>query len=63
MKDHEVARVLEGLAWIEYNSNLYEYIGEDKGRHLFSDVNDGYPIWVSDKALRQSSEFFYTEKF
>lgn len=62
MKDHEVELVLEGAALIEYFSDWYEYIGEDEatGKHIFSDINDGYPIYVSDKALRQSSEFYFT---
>lgn len=65
MKDHEVEKVLAGAALIEHQSNWYEYIGDDKetGKHIFSDINDGYPIYVSDKALRQSSEFYYTERF
>ena len=62
MKDHEIELVLDGTALIEYCSNWYEYIGEDEatGKHIFSDINDGYPIYVSDKALRQSTEFFFT---
>ena len=62
MSGNEVEMVLEGIALIEYCSNWYEYIGEDEatGKHIFSDINDGYPIYVSDKALRQSSEFYFT---
>lgn len=63
MKEKQVTLVLDGEAWIEYLGNLYEYIGEKDGKHLFSDVNDGYPLLVSDKALRQSTEFYYTEKY
>ena len=63
MTDKEVTQVLDGEAWIEYNGNLYEYIGEQDGKHLFSDVNNGYPLPVSDKALRHSTEIYYTEKF
>ena len=63
MKGNEIARVLGGDAWIEYSGNLYEYIGEQDGKHLFSDVNDGYPLPVSDKALWHSSEFYFTEKY
>ena len=63
MKDEQVMRILDGDAWIEYCSNWYEYIGEQDGKHLFSDVNDGYPLLVSDKALRNSTEFFFTERF
>lgn len=64
MKEHEVERVLAGIALIEYLSSWYEYIGDDKttGKHIFSDMRDGSPIYVSDKALRQSSEFYYTER-
>ena len=63
MKDEQVMRILDGDAWIEYCSNWYEYIGEQDGKHLFSNVNDGYPLLVSDKALRNSTEFFFTERF
>ena len=63
MKEKQVTLVLDGEALIEYLGNLYEYIGEKDGKHLFSDVNDGYPLLVSDKALRQSTEFYYTEKY
>ena len=65
MKTWEVERVLEGIALIEYLSDWYEYIGDDEktGKHIFSDINDGSPIYVSDKALRQSTEFYYTERF
>ena len=63
MTDKEIAKVLDCEAWIEYSGNLYEYIGDQDGKHLFSDINDGYPLPVSDKALRYSTEFYYTEKF
>ena len=63
MKEKEITKVLDGEAWIEYSGNLYEYIGEQDGKHLFSDVNDGYPLFVSDKALRKSTEFYFTEKY
>lgn len=63
MKNDEVTLVLDGDAWVEHGGNLYEYIGEQDGKHLFSDVNDGYPIMVSDRALRNSTEFYFTEKF
>ena len=63
MSDKEVTRVLDGDAWIEYFGHLYEFIGDQDGRHLFSDVNDGYPLFVSDKALRKSTEFYFTEKY
>jgi len=64
MKCVEIEKILNGTGWLEYCSNWYEYIGEsDDGRHVFSDVNDGHAILVSDKALRNSSEFFFTEVF
>ena len=63
MKEKEITKVLDGDAWIEYSGHLYEYIGEQDGKHLFSDVNDGNPLPVSDKALRRSTEFYFTEKF
>lgn len=63
MKDLEAEKVLDGEAWIEYCSNWYEYIGEsDDGKHIFSDVNDGHAIYVSDRALRKSTEIWFTEK-
>ena len=63
MKVDQVVRVLDGDAWIEYSGNLYEYICEQDGRHLFSDVNDAYPVLISDKALRYSTEIYFTEKY
>ncbi len=63
MSEKEMALLLDGEAWIEYDGNLYEYIGEQDGKHLFSDINDGYPLPVSDKALRGSTEFYFTYKF
>ena len=63
MKSNEITRVLDGDAWIEYSGNLYEYIGNQDGQHLFSDVNDGFPLLVSDRALRKSPEFYFTEKY
>ena len=63
MKDKEITKVLDGEAWIEYSGHLYEYIGEQDGKHLFFVFFDGYPLPVSDKALRRSTEFYFTEKF
>lgn len=64
MKRAEIEKILNGMAWIEYCSNWYEYIGEsDDGCHIFSDINDGYTILVSGNALRGSTEFFFTERF
>lgn len=63
MTGKEIRKVLDGEAWIEYDSNWYEYIGETfDGDHIFADVVSGNEINVSDKALRQSTEFFFTEK-
>ena len=65
MKSKEIVRVLDGDAWIEYLGNLYEFIGDQDGKHIFQDINDQMcdPLYVSDKALRQSTEFYFTEKF
>ena len=63
MNEKQITRVLDGDAWIEYSGHLYEFIGDQDGRHLFSDVNDGDPLFVSDRALRRSSEFYFTEKY
>jgi hypothetical protein len=63
MTNKQITLLLDGEAWMEYSGNLYEYIGEQDGKHLFSDINDGYPLPVSDMALRKSTEFFYTEKY
>lgn len=64
MKDHEIIRLLDGEAWMEYLGNLYEYIGDQDGKHLFQNINDLLDsITVSDKTLRKSTEFYFTEKF
>lgn len=63
MNCKEIEKVLDGEAWIEYCGNLFEYIGEQDGKHLFSNVNDGWPLLVSSKALRNSTEIYFTEKF
>lgn len=62
MTEKEIIRLFDGDAWIEYGSHWYEYIEEKDGKHIFSDVNDGYAIYLSDKALRQSTEIYFTEK-
>ena len=64
MKDHEIIRLLDGEAWLEYLGNLYEYIDDQDGKHYFHNINDltDY-IFVSDKALRHSTEFYFTEKY
>lgn len=64
MTDKEVTIILDGAALIEYCSNWYEYIGDDPrtGKHVFSDINDGSTLYVSDKTLRRSTEFYYTER-
>ena len=61
----------ETLSWQGHELFIKETPGHSKGsicilldgRHLFSDVNDGYPLPVSDRALRRSSEFYFTEKY
>ena len=64
MKDHEIIRLLDGEGWMEYLGNLYEYIGDQDGKHLFQNINDLLDsLTVSDKALRHSTEFYFTEKF
>ena len=63
MTNDEITLVLDGEAWIEYSGHLYEYIGDQDGKHLFSDVNDGDPLPVSDNALRHSPEFYFTYKY
>ena len=64
MKENEIIRLLEGEAWVEYIGNLYEYVGDQDGKHLFQNINDlTDSIMVSDKALRHSTEFYFTEKF
>lgn len=64
MKDHEITKLLDGEAWMEYLGNLYEYIDEVDGKHYFQNISDlqNY-IFVSDKALHHSTEFYFTEKF
>ena len=63
MKENELTKVLDGEAWVEYMGHLYECIGFQDGKYLFSDVNDGEPLLVSEKALRKSTEFYFTEKY
>ena len=64
MKENEIIRLLDGEAWVEYLGNLYEYIGDQGGKYMFQNINDLLDsITVSDKALRHSTEFYFTEKF
>lgn len=63
MTNDEITLILDGEAWIEYSGHLYEYIGEQFGKHLFSDVNDGDPLTVSDAALHHSTEIYFTYKY
>ena len=64
MKENEIIKLLDGEAWVEYQGNLYEYVGDHDGKHLFQNINDlTDSITVSDKALRHSTEFYFTEKF
>ena len=63
MNCEQIELILDGCALIEYCGNLYEYIGDQDGKHVFSDINDGEPIFVSDKALRNSSEFDFTFRY
>lgn len=64
MNNNQIEKVLAGKAWIEETGNLYEYIGTDKetGKYIFSDVNDGYAILLTDKEL-QSNKIDFVEKF
>lgn len=60
----ELKQFKDGEAWVEYGSDLYEWIGTDeKGCNILSDVNDGYAIYASDKALLNSTEFYFTLKY
>lgn len=63
MKENQIIRLLDGDAWMEYCGHLYEYIGRSAGRNVFSDVNDGEPLFITDYALRNSTEFYFTEKY
>ena len=63
MNCKEMTKVLDGEAWIEYCGNLFEYIGDQDGKHLFSNVNDGDPLLISASALRKSTEIYFTEKY
>ena len=63
MTGREIEEILDGCALIEYCGNLYEYIGDQDGKHVFSDMRDGEPIFISDKALRQSTEFYFTYRY
>lgn len=57
----QVERILHGAAMLEYNSNWYWYIGESSEGHIFFCYENGDKIYVKDAALRNSSEFFYSE--
>lgn len=60
----ELVLLKDGEAWVEYYSDLYEWIGTDeRGRNILSDVNDGYAIYVSDKALLSNSDFYFSLKY
>ena len=64
MKDHEITRLLDGEAWMEYLGNLYECIGYQDGKYMFQNISDLLDfITVSDKALHHSTEFYFTEKY
>ena len=64
MKENEIIRLLEGEAWVEYIGNLYEYVGDQYGKHLFQNINDlTDSLMVSNAALRRSTEFYFTEKY
>lgn len=65
MTNKEVAKVLDGEAWIEYEGNLYEHTGQRGEKHEFTGIEFPMfaPILVSERALRLSSEFYYTEKY
>lgn len=63
MTQKEYTLFTDGEAWVDYHSNLYECIGKENDKWILSDVNDGYVIYASEKTLRYSTEFFYTEKF
>ena len=64
LTDVECILLLEGCGWLEYLGNLYEYIQDIDKLHYFHNINDltDY-ITVSDRALRKSTEFYYTEKY
>ena len=60
MKDDQIQLIMDGEAAIEYCGNVFDYAGERNGKHLFIDIENGTPLLVSDKALRNSSEFYFT---
>ena len=51
MKESQINSILEGKALLIYLGNLYEYIGEEKGKYLFQFINDDGYIRVSRKNL------------
>ena len=51
MKESQINNILEGKALLVYLGNLYEYIGEEKGKYFFQSVNDDGYIKTSRKNL------------
>lgn len=51
MKESQINSILEGKAFLVYLGNLYEYIGEEKGKYLFQSINDDGYIKTSRKNL------------
>lgn len=51
MKESQINSILEGKALLVHLGNLYEYIGEEKGKYLFQSVNDDGYIKTSRKNL------------
>ena len=64
LTEKECVLLLDGEGWLEYLGNLYEFIGDQDHLHIFQNINDLMDyITVSDRALRKSTEFYYTEKY
>lgn len=73
MTQRQVQCLMDGNGLMELCGNLYEFIGiedrkkatdQDMGRrgdYIFSDIVDGYPVWVPKKALLKDSRYEFVE--
>lgn len=46
MNDSQINDILDGVAFLEYFGDIYEYIGTDNGMYVFQSVNDDSHIKV-----------------
>lgn len=46
MNDSQINDILDGVAFLEYFGDIYEYTGTDNGMYVFQSVNDDSYIKV-----------------